>query len=691
MWAHKRLIQPSLILLVVVAMVGAACTSSGDDELTASTTASPAATSTSVGVEGNSPPTPIGATEVGIVTHLPLVAMTWDTVELPLPALSQPDVWLAAVNVSDAGYAAVAFAWAPPPDNQTVFTWLSPDGAEWTRTELKIPTGQTMDQVVVDGETLIGIGSRTVPDGYEPVLYFSDGAGGWEPSALSSSGLDLSNVWLGYVAGNEAGMVVGGNREHYTPGPPIVIEKDGYRIELHDIAGTYEVTDAESGRLVASGSQNEFYAGSEDGQAIFDLVNDELLTVVPWDIWEGMYQTGSPLPIPVLYDNQPGSVRSVEWDGYRITLDEANYRYEVVVIDTGELVVSGSMEDLYRGRPPSFVDAASGEVVLRFTWDEWDELLSAAYESSYGDHEYHEPEQIVLFSPDRKEWSEQTLTGADNTHIESVISIAGEFLVSVIEHGDYGGVRTLYTSTTGTDWTTVETSGPRDIYQAHSGPAGAIALAYAQEGSAVAISEDGRTWISDLFLGPQDDGRTGWLQLVGSGGFGQVVMGNLDPAPTSEILTITVDGRTARFGAPGSAVEITDDSTGQVLLVADWEEMERAAADGKATYASYAEGVTSFWAADGSLVLRITDAQAQAALEEQAARYQAQTSQVLFIKLDGVWYEGSTAELNGAYPQQLVVGKDSLVVGATEYRAYESQEPTVNRLTVSVGRPAPTE
>ncbi len=177
-----------------------------------------------------------------------------------------------------------------------------------------------------------------------------------------------------------------------------------------------------------------------------------------------------------------------------------------------------------------------------------------------------------------------------------------------------------------------------------------------------------RCWllIGCLFLPQQEDGRHGWLREVASGGLGRAVIGTLDPDPTADVLTVTVGSRTARFAGPDSALQITDDS-GAVLLDLDWEELERSAQGTGPTYVSYAEGVTELRSADGTLLMSITDDQAREGIGQRMSRIEAGIDHVLFLEIDGRWYEAELPEVDGAVPEQIAMGGDMVVVGVNPY------------------------
>ena len=96
-------------------------------------------------------------------------------------------------------------------------------------------------------------------------------------------------------------------------------------------------------------------------------------------------------------------------------------------------------------------------------------------------------------------------------------------------------------------------------------------------------------------------------------------------------------------------------------------------------------GITSFWSLEGSLVMTITDEQAQAGFDDQYRRYEEGTGYALFVRTRDGWFEATLPQFDGASPEHVAVGEDSIVLGAIEYQRYEEQRSGANRLTVHVG------
>lgn len=669
-------IHPVLVLLVALAFASASvgCASGDGDEAEPvnTWTASTSPEQPSVSVEATERPTS-GKTRVGLVTELPALPISWERHTLDPPQPKPREALVTSVAIVDDELVAVAVGWSPAVENQVVYTWRSTDGADWDGSTLEIPPGQHMYTVIATGDRLIGLISQTTVAAYVPRVLLWDPLAGWVDTDLTTAGVQLEGVEFVGAAGTGAGIVLGGRRDQYDPVPTsLTFEVDGYRLEIDQAAGTYQVTDFETGRLAAGGQLDEIYHHAEDGQPIYDLDDGTLLTVVPWEIWEEQTADHSPLPIPFPAqadpEGDPGV--TVSWDGYEITRLEAEDRFTVTLSGTGELVTSGTLADLYRGPAPIFVDRETGEVLIRVTWDEWYDLLSTAEQERTEPHVEHSAQHIVLFSEDGSSWSEQLLEDAPNTHLESVLGLDDRFVVTVAEHLEFGTHRTSYVSVDGRHWSSLE-GGDDNLEYLHAvtaGSEGAIALTDVNGSSGVAVSSDGLSWSTGLFLPRQDDGRYGWLREVASGGLGRAVIGTLDPDPTADVITVTVGSRTARFAGPDSALQITDDS-GTVLLDLDWGELERSAQGAGPTYVSYSDGVAELRSADGTLLMTITDEQAREAIEQRTSRIEAGIDHVLFLEIDGRWFEAELPDVGGAVPEQIAVGGDTVAVGVNPYSA----------------------
>ncbi len=685
-WLYRRLRLAAGVGMVALAVVG--CSPESDTTTDQGPGTTPVTVSTLAEQMAPAPrpstsTASLGETEVALIVNLPVVELDWTYVDLVVPEHDGTETWLNHVGYVNGEYVAVAFAWRPPPDNQSTFTWRSADGVTWQQSELTIPQGTSMHTIVESGGAMLAIGSDTVRFGTLPRVWIANGVAGWDEVDLSTADLDLMDVHVLGAAVTETGMLLGASFDRYSSGEVVSFETRGFRFALDDFAASYEVTEITTGRLVASGRQGDLYRWDQNGQAVYNAETGALITTVPYEVWEGLYPRYSPLPVPVYTGDDWTKPHTIEWEGLEITVHEAEDLYRVT--QDGVLLTEGTLQNLYRGPAPAFTDTATGEIIISFTWSEWDGLLDEAYRLYYEDsHVDHVSRQLVLFSADGSSWSHQELTDDVNTHLEWVTAIDNTFVVSLVEHADYER-RTLYTSADGTQWARHDViPGPRQINSIKPDRAGLIALSWSPEQAAVSTSEDGKVWSNSLSLATQDDGKEGWLQLVASGEMGRAATATLSQAPPFENLRISVGDRTAEFGGPGFAVRITDDATGDVLLELDWAEMEEAAARADTTFVDYDEAATRFYARNGSLVMVITDEQAYAGFEAQSRAHQAATGHVLFLEIDGSWHEASVPRTDET--SALAVGPDAIVIGVTDYGPFGPGEVSRNDFGLQIGR-----
>ncbi len=297
-------------------------------------------------------PPELGPTDVAVSTRLPVLDIEWTTAELDLPETAS-GAWLSRVVVDGDAITAFATAWDAG-SRQTVHTFRSADGVDWTHSEMQLPTGQSMNNIALVGDRFVGFGNSWGTAGAAPLLWFADDADRWDAIDLASTGLDLTDTYVLSVAGNRSGMVIGASREHFESTTTIAFETGGYRFEQNDHDGSYVLSDVATGRIVSSGYLADLFPSGEEGQTIYADDSRGVLTVVPWDVWSEMYPDFSPLPIPADIDPQGSVLEPIEWDGYRIVVDEANGWFEVSDASSGVVLTSGALDDLYRGPAPSF-------------------------------------------------------------------------------------------------------------------------------------------------------------------------------------------------------------------------------------------------------------------------------------------------------------------------------------------------
>ncbi len=676
MAGHRSVLTVAAAVVLVAASAGCVADDSQPDAATTITVATTAPVTTADAVAA------LGATEVQVVARLPVQPMEWRTVELERETTG---AWLISLAAVDGRFVATAVDWDPESGGQTVIQWKSADTITWEQTEMLLPDAW-LNQVLPVGDRLVGLGTTANRFGPgAPRLWIDEGSG-WQVRELGLPADPGSSLYLYGAAATDAGLVLAGDREPYEPVQSTILTTGGFRIEIDDNVGTYVVTDEATGRVVTSGPTSDIYRWSETGQILYDPTTGDVLTEVPWERWSDLYPQSSPLPLSVPADPLT-SPPSLEYGGFRITIDDANGTFEIVRLDSGE-VISGGLDELYRGPGPRFVDNQTGEIVLSLTWNEWDDLINRFWEARVEPHETHPTETVVLFSSDSVTWEAQTLNLAPNTHLEAVSAVDGRFVLTVVEHYDGGSNRMAWVSDDGQSWENIGTIGPESVSQVSAPPDGLAALGAGPGYPTVVASSDGLTWREELAIGVQSDGREAWLDLIGAGPFGTVVSGTVYSADASASLDITVGGRTARFG-PDFAVQIIDDITGVVVLALTWDQIENADPGG-AQPVTYADGATWFWDANGQQVLKIPDEDVYAAYDAQSQALDHQVNNVLFLKTpEGAWFEMTPAPVaDQGSNQQLVVGDNAVIIGRTIWQPGQFDEAEPSSIQLLVGTPA---
>ncbi len=480
-------------MVLLVALGLGILTGCVNDDDGAETTSLPATTEPST--PATSPPTLVepafGSTEVQTSSVLPLLRMEWTSVDLEAP---ETDGWLLGLTTLGEEFVAVGSSWtagesAFAPGTQTVRQWRSSDGLSWDLADTKSIDGW-MDRIVVVDDHLLAMGSRTDESGRAlPMIWIDDGSG-WVETEVGWSGDESQSLYLSAVASTPAGVVMAGNVQPFYRNDPMVLSVGGFRIVIDDFDGTYVVTEDATQRTVAEGSISDIYRWSEEGQLLFDNDTGDILTTVPWEVWDDLYPASSPLPI--YFPTPPGDdIGSIEWDGYRVTVEGLVDGYElgtyaITDLDTGR-VIAGPLDELYRGPGPRFFDRATGELALAFDWDEWDRLTNEWWEASYEPHEPHDAEVVVLFSDDLTAdppiWRQQTLALSPDSHLESLVAVDDHFVATVQEHYEYLGNRIAFVSDDGVTWEQAVSRGADYLHQLVPTSDGVMALSSGEQGS----------------------------------------------------------------------------------------------------------------------------------------------------------------------------------------------------------------
>lgn len=615
----------------------------------------------------------LGPTEVAFVANFPLMDFDWETVKIPTD--DGIDLrWLGRLGDE---YAAVALKLPEPGETQYLATWKSTDGRAWSEVgALALPAQTSVNQVVGSNGRLYAIGEAWA-GGTAPtrLAYTSLDGIEWTEFAVPDTEEGTGYSFVQGIAANDTGIVLALTVESYPVEPPQVIEIQGFTVEIDHRAGGYKLTDP-SGREVAAGPVADIWHWQDHGQGIFDPDTGDLLTTVPWSVWEQGWNTaydggtrGSPLPIPIEpADPYVSPPFVVEWDGLVIMLDEQAGVFEVTDAESGSLVAGGPVDYIWRGPAPAFHDSETGELILSVTWEEWDKAESISWEQHeevvYGEGWYH-TDTVVLYSPDGSVWEETTVSSSSAGSSVEVIATEEGFVLNVTRFDQHGETRSLWTSDDGIDWEITESpeGGGRYLHSTVPTADGYRSIGDGPGGQAVWSSPDGLTWETAFTVGPQDDGRYVWLSAMDHGPLGTVVAGTKEEIDAFGPLTIAKDGLTAEFEGE-FIVRITEDSTGDELLALSWGEFE---SGGIGDRISYEDGETRFFDRDGNLVMAITDDEAREGIRVRDEKYRSSRQQVLFVEIDGEWFEVEVDAPGVDYVSGLVVGDSRVLLGGMDW------------------------
>lgn len=574
--------------------------------------------------------------DVGTPTPpLPAQEFTWEKVTLDLPA--GDEAYLQGVYALEDGFIAIGVSWAEV-TGQRLMVWKSADGLAWEQTDL-IGDFSNADvwNVVFSDHGGIAFGEQfDGPDGgedsafrpYDPVrlVWTSRDGVTWTRTQLDLNAADNEEVWINGGLAGPSGFLVFGQRSTSPEFEPIIIEKGGYRLELSDYSYTYRVLDA-SGATVAEGSMEEIYAGQhdEDGQVITHPDTGEVLTVIPWETWERAWDTaysesGSG---PFGGHEYTPAVITIEFDGYRIVIDEESNTYRIEHVATGDVIASGGAEYLWRGPAPVITDDAGNEI-LSFSWEEFDAAQRAHWEGEEFREGYEYTQSVfVALSTDGVTWTEGVVeSDASELSFDSVVARDSGYLALGSQHDDrFGGGPVVWTSTDGLRWQhAADMPGGLYVWNVETTPDGTlIAFGDGAQGQALWASDDGIAW-GQVFGPriPEDRTLIEWLNQFGTGRLGTVVVGNREqyyygeenPAPpitlTQGDYTLTYDD----YDWPPT-VTVVDDETGDVVI-----DVRLKMEGGLPAGFSYEDGVT-YIENNGSVLMAITDQEWSAAQEKR--------------------------------------------------------------------------
>jgi len=476
--------------------------------------------------------------DVGTPTpELPAQDFRWERVTLDLPEGSE--AYLQGVYAVEDGFLALAMSYES--DGQAMVVWRSTDGLAWERVELDGDfSNANVWNVVFNEYGAIAFGEEWVDyedeafiRAYPPVRLIWTSVDGvtWNRTELDLTTADNQDVWINTGTAGPDGFIVVGQRSTSPEFEPVLLEKDGYTLELSEFTYTYRLLDRDR-VLVAEGSMDDIYHNNytEDGQVILHPDTGELLTVVPHEVWEAAWEQAYSEPADGPFGGFSGTppVISIEYDGYRITMDEETFTYLIEDAVSGELIYSGNADYLWRGPGPVFTDDA-GREILRFTWEEFDQAQQAHWEDIERAENGYQSEVVVAHSVDGLTWTESVVeTEAREVSFDWVLVRDGGYIAYGNQYDEYSGGPAIWTSGDGLTWERVaDMPGGMYIWNVKEAADGTLlALGDGPQGQALWSSADGIAWGEAFGTRiPADRDLYEYFNQFGTGELGTFVVG----------------------------------------------------------------------------------------------------------------------------------------------------------------------
>jgi len=637
--------------------------------------------------------TNMGPTEIGFVTNFPSTDYTWQRVELASSGGFDTS-WLGEL---DGRIVAVSLSWTESDfeSRQSLVTFESDDGLDWAEVgDYELPADTWVSRVVSDGERLYAfVESWEERDGARHSVYSSENAVDWVAAEIDLRAAEGEHAYIQNAAAGPAGIVVAASFESYPEEQPALLDFGDYRVELDHMYGTYRLIDA-AGDEVLAGDLDELFNWGAEGQRVYEPASGELLVTIPYDVWEQAYMGyydgyggGSPLPIPMYSEpptREPGI--SIEYGGFVVMVDEEGGEYMVTDADSGEQIAVGSMDYLYQGPPPRFVDSDSGDVLLSVTWDEWYKAEEQAYvhvESQY--YEYSSRMEL-LTSGDGQTWTAEPVPTRTGAHVSYIAATDDGFAAMVNTYGDYGEFRSVWTFDAGS-WTStgIEESSDLWLYEVTEASDRFLGVGEGSSGPALWSSVNGIDWVSEFAIVPQDDGSYVFLSSVVSDGETTGVLAHRERWADYKPLVLEKDGYTLTFEDGDTALRVVDASSEPVLTLG-WEVYEEGGTDA----VTWEDGVTYINLNTGE-VISISDEEAYEAMESRWSD-QGELGLSVFLNDGSQWSEAIVevdGGLSGATHLQMAGGK-IIIAGFVwdEQVSYRSSREPKGSLVIIVGTPS---
>jgi hypothetical protein len=441
------------------------------------------------------------------------------------------------------------------------------------------------------------------------------------------------------------------------------------QVELDHRTGTYTLLDAATGDALLSGSLDDIYGWSDSGQTIYHPETGELLTTVPWEVWENAFNRfyerrgmGSPLPLPIApVEPEAPPVITIEHDGLIIAVDDYAYEFSVTDVETGLEIASGSLEYVYQSPPPRFIDPDTGEVLLSVTWDEWYRAEEESYRyQGMGSWEYTSRMEL-LTSTDGATWQATEIPTRQGAHVSYLIPTGSGFVAMVNSYGEFGDQRSVWTLRNG-EWTSTDADiSDLWLYQVAMSGNRFFGVGDGSGGPALWSSPDGVNWASEFAIVPQDDGSYVSLSAVATDDDGTIgALARREKWNEYRPLVIEKDGYTLSFEEGDTALRVVD-STGAEVLVLDWYSFDEGSA---ADAVTWDEGIT-YISLDNGDVVAIPDDEAYAAMETRWTD-QGELGLSVFLK-DGATWSEAIVEVEGGMSgsNQLLMIDGRIIIGGS--------------------------
>jgi hypothetical protein len=632
-----------------------------------------------------------GGGEWGYEPGLPLppmgiqsVTLEWDRIDLPGPETGE--YWMNQLLTLD-DRLIVSGGWFDEQSGEEGFFVLeSPDGLTWTDVALPLEATESgPGQLAAAGNTLVAFTHDWEHTTGRPdvSVFLSSDLSTWTEVDVSAFTEDDEVLWLWQAAGHGEALLLGGHREPYYPDPgwiaePIYIHKNGLTLEIDTATRSFLITDDATGEVLLHGTEELMwdYQRDEGGAVLYNQDTGERVFAMPWDELNQRAME--------IYATTPFGgdlVLDYESEGRRLTFDQFSGELVVTEVASGSVVYRGTEDELWQGQPPTFINPHTDTVVLRLTWDEWNEAHAAAYEGfEEGDYWV---DTIILSSRDGgasfEEVDLSTVAG-DGFHLATLAAGPNGFIATggiegpwLYEDQPYEPNQLVLTSADGLAWTMAASLEPDGwINTMTAGPDNYYASMGTETGCAVLRSADGETWkrfleVADLAL-PMG---SAWFDDIAVGDFGVFARGQRDGwDETYEELPFVISKQGRTLTIDGTVYTLVDDATGAQLFTFDeqesWQQHE-ATGDDYFTPVRWGEGGFAIFDESGTLLFALSHEEQWQDDEWEEPEVWYEPEQLL-LRHDGTaWSSVELPEEIGpnSWITGFAVGQDRVVLAAT--------------------------